>query len=98
MYIAHFRCFRNDVIVLGNNFAILRYPKFVSREQRVSAFTDLFLKNILREFIFVNLTKTAETAKTLEHQYHWSSIQQSLQKRHRSSLVWYTIKSLEEKW
>ena len=67
MYIAHFLCFRNDVIVLGNNLAILRYPKFISREQRVLAFTDLFLKNILREFIFVNLTKTAETAKTLEH-------------------------------
>ena len=70
MSVAVFLFFRNDVTLLGNNFAILTLPKFISLVQRALIFSNLILKNISRVFIFIYLTKNAEGAKTLEHQYH----------------------------
>ena len=75
MSAAIFLSFRNDVCSVGNNFAILRLPKFVLRVQRVLIFLNYILRNISRVFTFVNLTKNSETAKMLKHQYHKSNIQ-----------------------
>ena len=43
--VAAFLCFRNDVLFLGNNFPILRLPKFTSRIQWVN-----FLGSYLEEY------------------------------------------------
>ena len=67
MSVAVFLCFRSNVNFLGNNFAILRLLKFISRVQKVLIFSNLILKNISRVLIFMNLSKNAETVKRVEH-------------------------------